>query len=184
MFLPVDHHFHRVHSDNVQLSSNFRVVTRKSNSDNGFCALEDYLYYDAQFSCDPKVINRFSFLVTRTDARWSGSLGIGVSSNKPSGAQMSPTAINKQWLFAQMPQLELNVGTLVTTWINPETRALYYVTSNLNWAATHNSGPACVLLNDPEILDCLDAKRPLWFYMNISGFIVQVKIFGAALSLP
>ena len=178
MFHSINCKFHDEHSQNIELSENNRIASRKSGFDNGLCALGEALEYKSN-SFDSGDVNRFSFMVTRTDARWSGSLGLGVSTCKPSGVQMSSniTSFKNGSVFEQVPQAALNEGTLVSAWIDLSSRALCYVTSN---SKNCTAAPVEVQLDDPEILDCIEGKQPLWFYLNVYGFIVQVEIFGVS----
>lgn len=180
MSIAVEPYFHCEHGFNVQVSADLREATRKRGFDNGLCALADALS-----TTDSAGDKRFSFLVTRTDARWFGGLSLGVSHHKPLSANMPSNAGScaKGWIFAQVPQEAVAEGTLVTAWIDRSSRALCYVTSNLKILTAASSEQTSVLLDDPELLDYLDAKQPLWFYLDLYGYVVQVKIFGKTLLL-
>ena len=176
MIYPIDLNFHVNHSENIELTENNRIASRKSSFDNGLCALSKELQYNSNSSASDD-INRFSFIVTRTDARWNGGLRLGVSSLNPSDASFASnvSSFKNGSVFEEVPQSALSEGTLVTAWIDLTFRALYYVTSN---SKNNIADPVKVQLDDPELLDCIDGERTLWFYLHLYGFTVQVKIFG------
>lgn len=94
-------YFHDEHSDNVELSADRREATRRSGFQNGLCALAEAMAPPDAADARPR---RVSFLVTRTDARWTGGLSLGVSPLEPPRAGCSSDTAATGSVFAQVPQ--------------------------------------------------------------------------------
>ena len=181
------------HGDNIELSLDNRLATRKQGFDRGLCAMEMPLVNESlhPLGSSDKHLAHVSLLVTRTAERWNGGLGLGVSTQDPSHARLPSSALGagRGWAFAQVPQTALaaGAGTLVTVWLDLSARELCYAVTQANkrmsnaleGEAEGDAQKGEVLLDDPAILDCLDAKLPLWFYVDIYGFVVQVQILGS-----
>ena len=180
--------FHKEHSDNVRLSADNRVATREQGFDRGLCALSAPLSDSppAATANSNQNSSRVQLLVTHTDTKWSGGLGLGVCPSPPSRATLPANAASaaQGWAFAQVPQKAVGEGTLLTVWLDVGSRALCYESSGGGIGALDLDGDddaeknGEVLLDDAEILDCLDAKQPLWFYIDIYGFVKQVQVLG------
>ena len=182
--------FHKEHGDNLRLSADSRVATREQGFDRGLCALSVPL--SDSFSAPPAATvnpnqssSRVQLLVTRTDNKWSGGLGLGVCPSPPSRATLPANAASaaQGWAFAQVPQAAVGEGTLLTVWLDIGSHTLCYESSGGGIGALDLDGDEAekngeVLLDDPDILDCLDAKQPLWFYIDIYGFVTQVQFVG------
>lgn len=188
--------FHAEHGENVELSDDNRVATRLRGFDRGLCAMGTPFPVStapqraaSAAAADERQPAHVSLLVTRVDARWNGGLGLGVSHLAPLRTRLPEsarsTATEKDWTFAQVPQQVLSVGTLLTVWVDLNSRGLCYAATKesdrevLEAGGDAVSAKGEVLLDDPAILDCLDAKMPLWFYVDIYGFVKQVQILGA-----
>ena len=187
--------FHKEHSDNVRLSSDNRVATREQGFDSGLCALSaplsDSLPAPSAATANPnQSSSRVQLLVTHTDTKWSGGLWLGVCPSTPSRATLPANAASaaQGWAFAQVPQKAIGEGTLLTVWLDVGSRALCYESSGGGIGALDLDGDDAekngeVLLDDAEILDCLDAKHQLWFYIDIYGFVKQVQVLGVHISI-
>ena len=192
--------FHPEHGDNVELTVENRVATRMRGFDRGLCAMgtpfpltttQQTRYSTAAAATEDQTSNHVSLLITQTQSKWSGSLGIGVSTLQPSRASLPASARSAErgWTFAQVPQNMLAVGTLLTVWVDLRSRGLCYAATRTREREVLEAGgeevaaKGEVLLDDPSILDCLDAKKPLWFYVDIYGFVTQVKILGSQILL-
>lgn len=187
--------FHAAHGENVRLSADSRIATRDQSSfDDGLCALSvplsDLLPASTSADADsgdgpPQ--SRIQLRVTQTNDEWSGGLGLGVSVRSPATRTHStdfPTSAasaRKGWAFAQLPQSAVQVGTDVSVWLDRKERALCYEIIKNEDSEDETSGE--VALDDPEILDCLDTKQQLWFYVDVYGSVSQVKILGAQVLL-
>ena len=187
--------FHSEHGDNVELTVENQVATRLRGFDRGLCAMNTPFplastqrtgHSAAAAATGNQPSNHVSLLITRTQSKWSGSLGLGVSTLQPSRASLPASArsAEKGWTFAQVPQNVLAEGTLLTVWVDFESRTLCYAATRardrevLEAGGEEVTAKGEVLLDDPTILDCLEAKKPLWFYVDIYGFVTQVKILG------
>ena len=185
--------FHNKHGDNVRLSADSRLATRKQGFDRGLCALsipfsDIFPTPNSTFGADEPSPIGVMLLVTKTEAELSGGLGLGVSARPPaSGSTVLPTSFSsagKGWAFMQVPESAMAVGTLVTVWLDRGARELCYTTEKSD-AGEEGYGSGTdemsgeLALDDPEILDCLDTRQPLWFYVDVYGFVKEVQLLGA-----
>lgn len=186
--------FHRDHGENLALSEGDRVVTRKRGNDRAVCAIKRPLTDWHSHSQDPATADvvdepfaYVSMLITDTDDRLSGGLGLGVSSQPPAPTNLPDSAFNaeKGWVFMQIPQNDLEKDIIVIVWINPISRELCYVCMSEEECRVWEKGgewEGCrmgeVLLDDPAILNCLDNKHPVWLYLDIYGFVKQIHLLS------
>ena len=172
-------HFDLHHGDNIELCSENRLATRKRGFDHGLCAMEMPLVNEMPLQPlgnSGKPVAHVSLLVTRTETRWNGGLS-AQSSQNPSSAGLLASAVSagRGWAFAQVPQTALEAGTLTTVWLDLSARELCYAVTQANRRNVLEAGAEGdaqkgeVPLDDPAILDCLDAKLPLWLYVYIYG---------------
>ena len=185
--------FHRLCGENVRLNSDRHVATREKGFDRGLCALSNPLSElfptaasasGAEETPPPSI----RLVVTKTNAELSGGLGLGVSARAPSSGSSTVLPTNsssagKGWAFTQVPQSAVTVGTLVTVWFDRGARELCYSTAKNDAGGVYENGTeetsGELELDDPEILDCLDTRQPLWLYVDVYGFVKEVKLLGA-----
>ena len=184
--------FHLLCGENVTLNADRHVATREKGFDRGLCAISVPL--SDLFPTAPTTsgavetpLPRVRLVVTQTKAELNGGLGLGVSARPPSsGSTVLPTSSSsagKGWAFIQVPQIAVSVGTLVSVWLERGSRELCYTTAKRDARDANGnekeetSGE--LTLDDPEILDCLDTKQPLWLYVDVYGFVKEVQLLGA-----
>ena len=188
--------FHKEHGVNMRLSADSRVATATRNQgfDCGLCVLSipiSDIFYAPNSTCDVDESSPpgIMMLVTQTEAELSGGLGLGVPARPPaSRSTVLPTSSSnagKGWAFMQVPQNAVTVGTLMTVWLDRAARELCYATSKSDAGEAYGNetdeSSGELPLDDPEILDLLDTRQPLWLYIDVYGFVKEVKLLGACL---
>lgn len=177
--------FYDVHGQNLQLRSEKQVATRINSFDCGLCALNSRLIDASSLAAgNPETTSQiFQLQVTNTNSKWKGGLAIGLSPQQPIPGELPESSMSagEGWEFIQLPQEILSIGTIISIWFDFSTRELCYEILNKNNGDVNEEDEDTsgeLQLSDQVILASLDDNPKLWLYLDVYGFVTEVKIIG------